>query len=118
MRRSPGGPPFTPFPPCSLSRILLPSSTPAGTVTASLRRARISPVPWQVGQRCEGTWPRPRHTGQGRVTANPPCPNEIVPRPEHSVHALNVAPGAAPLPLHVEHSSLTSSSMFTLPPSA
>src|SRR5438270_2041392 len=43
-----------------------------------------SPDPWQVGQRSDGTVPRPRHIGQGRCTANPPWPNEIDPRDRKS----------------------------------
>ena len=30
--------------------------------------------------RAVGTWPRPRHAGHGRLTANPPWPNVTVPR--------------------------------------
>src|SRR5690242_6122325 len=80
--------------------------------------ARTSPDPPQVGQRCAGTLPRPRHTGQGRVTANPPWPNEIVPRPLHSGQVEKVVPGAPPEPLHVGHTSGSVSVTGTLPPSA
>ena len=79
---------------------------------------RTSPSPWHVGHRWEGTLPLPRHTGQGRVTAKLPWPNEIVPRPLHSGHVEIVAPGAAPLPPHVGQTSLTGSVTGTLPPKA
>src|SRR5439155_13824878 len=77
-----------------------------------------SPDPWQVGQRCEGTLPRPRHTGHGRCTAKPPWPNEMVPRPRHSGQVENVAPGAPPEPPHVGQTSGSVSVTGTLPPSA
>src|SRR5215208_1757084 len=118
ITRSPAGPPFTPRPPCPLSRILVPVSAPAGTVMFTFFRDRTSPAPPQVGQRSVGTWPRPRHIGHGRLTAKLPWPKETVPRPLHSGQVLSVAPGAAPLPLQVSHSSVTSISTCTLPPSA
>ena len=77
-----------------------------------------SPEPWQVGQRSLGTFPLPRHTGQGRLTAKLPWPKEIVPRPLHSGQVEIVAPGAAPRPLHVGHTSGSVSVIGILPPSA
>src|SRR5579862_5571856 len=114
---SPAGPPSEPFPPCPLSRTLLPVSVPAGTVISTFLRLRTSPMPLHVGHRCDGTRPRPRHTGHVRVTANPPCPRDTTPRPLHSEQILNVAPGAPPEPWHVGHGSVTSRSIGTLPPS-
>src|SRR3990172_12939658 len=87
-----------PFVPCPLRRSLVPSSVPGGTVITSRFSTVTSPLPLQVGHRLEGTFPLPRHTGHGRCTANPPCPNEIVPRPLHSVHVETVAPGAGAPP--------------------
>src|SRR6266487_801708 len=92
-----------PLGPWFLTRMRAPSSTPAGMSTLIRFSTRTSPPPWQVGQRCEGTVPLPRHTGQGRFTANPPCPNDTVPRPLHSGQVLIVAPFAAPLPPHLGH---------------
>src|SRR3989441_8019599 len=80
--------------------------------------ARTSPEPWQVGQACAGTFPRPRHTGHGRCTAKPPCPNEIVPRPLHSGQVEKVVPGAPPEPLQVGQTSGSVSVTGTFPPSA
>src|SRR3954471_24883862 len=118
MSRSPGGPFFDPRPPCPFNRIFVPVSTPVGTVIDTFFRVPPSPVPAQVGHRSVGTCPRPRHTGHGRFTANPPWPNEITPRPLHSGQVLSCAPGAAPVPWHVPYSSLTSRSIGTLPPRA
>src|SRR5215207_7889481 len=98
MRRSPGGPFADPFPPCPFSLIFDPVSTPAGTFIRTFFRARTSPAPLHVGHTCDGTCPRPRHTGHGRLTANPPCPNDTTPRPEHSGQVFIVAPGAPPEP--------------------
>src|SRR2546423_4289323 len=79
---------------------------------------RSSPLPWHVGQRCDGTVPLPRQTGHGRLTAKPPWPNETVPRPLHSGHVLMVAPFAPPDPPHVGHTSGIASVIGTVPPSA
>src|SRR5215207_8149801 len=118
MSRSPGGPFFVPLPPCPLRRILVPVSTPVGTVIETFFRVRTSPAPAHVGHLSVGTCPRPRHTGQGRFTAKPPWPKLIVPRPLHSSQVTSLAPGAAPVPWQVPHSSFRSSSTGTLPPSA
>src|SRR5919109_1927768 len=118
MKRSPGGPPLGPLPPCPVSRIRVPVSTPDGTVIMTVFRTRFSPVPLHSGHRSEGICFRPRHMGQGRLTAKPPCPKVTVPRPLHSGHVFIVAPGAAPEPWHTGHSSFTSSCTGTLPPSA
>src|SRR6266704_1956702 len=96
----------------------MPSSVPGGIVTVRRFSTLTSPRPWQVPQRCDGTVPFPRHTGQGRLTANPPWPNELVPRPLNSGQVEIVAPGAAPLPPQVGHTAGRVSVMGTLPPSA
>src|SRR5207245_799318 len=90
-----------PLAPWPFRRNRVPSSVPGGIVIVRCFWARTSPEPWHVGQRCAGTLPRPRHTGHGRCTAKPPCPNEIVPRPLHSGHVEKVVPGAPPEPLLV-----------------
>src|SRR5579863_10498351 len=102
---SPGAPPRTPRPPCPFKRIFDPESTPDGTVMFTFFRLRCSPDPPHVGHFSDGTVPLPRHIGHGLFTAKPPCPNEIVPRPPHSGQVRIFAPGAAPLPWHVTHSS-------------
>src|SRR5438093_1037954 len=107
-----------PFAPWPLRRMRVPSSVPGGTVMIKRFSTRTSPAPWQVPHRVEGTRPLPRHTGHGRLTAKPPCPKEIVPRPLHSGQTEMVAPGAAPLPPHVGHTSAIGSVTGTLPPSA
>src|SRR5688572_3898322 len=109
MKRSPGGPPLGPFPPCPLSRKRVPLSTPGGTVIITVLRTRFSPAPLHSGHRSLGTCLRPRHIGHGRLTANPPCPNVTLPRPLHSGQVFSVAPGAAPEPWQTGHSSFTSS---------
>ena len=73
------------------------------------RSFRSSPTPPQVGHGCDGIRPRPRHCGHGRLTENPPCPNEMVPRPPHSGQVEKVAPGAPPVPVQVGQISFTAS---------
>src|SRR5258707_12973237 len=96
----------------------VPSSVPGGTVTMIRFCTCTSPEPLQVGHAWLGTLPLPRHTGQGRFTAKLPCPKEIVPRPLHSEHWAIVAPGAAPLPPHVGHTSVIGILMGIFPPNA
>src|SRR6058998_793669 len=93
-----------PLAPWPFRRNRVPSSVPGGIVI--------------VRCFCAGTSPRPRQTGQGRCTAKPPCPNEIVPRPLHSGHVEKVVPGAPPEPLHVGQTSGSVSVTGTFPPSA
>src|SRR2546428_4283226 len=107
-----------PLAPWPFRRNRVPSSVPGGIVIVRCFWARTSPEPWHVGQRCEGTLPRPRHTGHGRCTAKPPWPNEMVPRPRHSEQVENVAPGAPPEPPHVGQTSGSVRVTGTLPPSA
>src|SRR2546425_9252744 len=107
-----------PLAPWPFRRNRVPSSVPGGIVMLRCFWARTSPEPWHVGQRCAGTLPHPRHTGQGRCTAKPPCPNEILPRPLHSGHVETVVPGAPPEPLQVGHTSGSVSVTGTFPPSA
>src|SRR5205809_678142 len=98
-----------------------PCGVPGGTLSTTRFPSRVRTLifePRQVGQRCAGTLPRPRHTGQGRCTAKPPCPNEIVPRPLHSGHVEKVVPGAPPEPLQVGQTSGSVSVTGTFPPSA
>ncbi len=104
--------------PCPLSRTRVPVSVAGGTVTSSSFWVTCSPVPAQVGHRSDGTLPRPRQTGHGRLTAKPPCPNEMVPRPLHSSQVVIVAPGAAPLPPQVGQASVIESISGILPPTA
>src|SRR5215218_10270705 len=117
MTRSPGGPPGRLGCPCPRSMTLEPVSVPGGTVIEILRSVRTSPAPRHVGHFSDGIFPRPRHWGQGRLTAKLPCPNEIVPRPWHSGQVENVAPGAPPLPVHVGQVSVTGKVTGIFPPS-
>ena len=95
-----------------------PVSVAGGTVIDTRFSVRTSPAPRQVGHGCEGILPRPRHWGQGRFTAKPPWPNEIVPRPLHSGQVDQVAPGAPPLPPQVGQASVTGMVTVIFPPSA
>src|SRR5690606_26213547 len=63
-------------------------------------------------------WPRPRQAGHGRLTAKPPWPNEMVPRPLHSGQVVSLEPGLAPVPPQVAQASVIVSATGTLPPVA
>src|SRR5438093_1275746 len=104
--------PQTPSPPLPAPGSIFLESGPAP------RRSGPPPQPGHVEQRSEGTVPFPRHIAHGRFTANPPWPNDTVPRPLHSGHVLIVAPGAAPLPPQVGQTSGIGRVIGIFPPSA
>ncbi len=56
------------------------------------------------------------HSGQVRFTEKPPWPRLTVPRPSHTGQVSMLAPGAAPEPSHVAHSSRMGTFTVTLPP--
>ena len=118
MMRSPAVPPPGPRSPLPEMRTREPLSTPAGTLTLSLRRVFTWPRPEQLEHGVSGTIPRRIHTGHGRVTENPPCPNVTSPLPSHSAQRTSDVPGAAPSPSHVAHSSLIGTVTATRPPRA
>ena len=116
MIRSPGAPPGARAGPGLAAGCASRVSVAGGTVMVTRFSVRTSPAPRQVGHGCEGILPRPRHCGQGRLTAKPPWPNEIVPRPSHSGQVDHVAPGAPPLPAQVGQASVTGMVTVILPP--
>src|SRR3989442_6168549 len=81
-----------PFVPCPRRRNFMPSSVPAGTVSTRRFSTRTSPLPPHARHPSESTPPLPLHIGHGRLTAQPPHPNQIAPTPPHSRHGGNVAP--------------------------
>src|SRR5687768_1105129 len=101
--RSPGGPPRTPPSPSPATRSRVPSSTPAGTLTARVFSSRTFPAPLQVVQASRITLPAPPHCGQVRDTAKKPCEKRIWPRPPQPEHVTGEVPGRAPEPLQVVH---------------
>ena len=86
-------------------------------VITTRRSVRTSPAPAQVGHGWDGILPAAAALGHGRLTAKPPWPNEMVPRPLHSGQVDQVAPGAPPVPGRSGQVSVTASVTGTLPPS-
>ena len=71
--RSPGGAPCGPASPSPASRMRVPSSTPAGIATCSVRSPCTVPLPWQTLQAFLITRPAPPQVGQVRSTRKKPC---------------------------------------------
>src|SRR4051812_10721238 len=110
--RSPAGPPPGPTSPWPVSRIRMPSSTPAGTLTGMVRRARTRPSPAQLGHGSGMTWPVPAQVGQVREETTWPrnerCTLCTSPRPPQVVQVAGWVPGAVPAPLHAVHRTAVS----------
>mmetsp|Transcript_9983 Transcript_9983/g.29946 ORF Transcript_9983/g.29946 Transcript_9983/m.29946 type:complete len:211 (+) Transcript_9983:3590-4222(+) len=117
--RSPGGPPRRPLLPSSRTRSRLSVSTPAGTrrLMRLVLRTRPSPpqvpqgvvrspVPWHSPQSCT-CW----NTPSGVRTAVATCP-----APPQALQVEGLVPALAPLPSHVPHSVILSTSMSTEQP--
>src|SRR5207247_8594305 len=97
---SPALPPPSPISPLPLSRIRVPSFTPAGifTVYCFVRRSR--PVPLHFLHGFSMIVPFPRQRGHGCDRANRPWLSETTPRPLHSGQITGDVPGSAPVPPH------------------
>ena len=76
----------------------LPSRTPAGMFTRSLRMLRCAPVPAQVGHGSSITVPEPLQFEQGWEIEKIPWLWDSIPRPLHTGQTLGVVPGLAPVP--------------------
>ena len=71
----------------------------ARTATRRPRPARRpSPEPFHVRHGFDGTWPRPRHIGHGRLAAKPPWPKGMIPRPAPPGHVRPVPTGPPAVP--------------------
>ena len=81
----------------------MPLSTPAGTLTVSVRRARTRPSPLHSPQGCSMTEPRPPQRGQARVVMTWPrnerCTCCTSPRPWQVSQVDGWVPGAVPWPV-------------------
>ena len=79
-----GGPPRTPASPSPASRMRVPSSTPGGMLTESVRSRVTRPEPVQDGQASSIIWPRPWQPGQVRSSVKKPWPAAPGPRRRRS----------------------------------
>ena len=91
----------------------MPSSTPAGTLTVSVRRARTRPSPEHSPQGCSMIDPSPEQRGQVRVVMTWPrkdrCTCCTSPRPRQVSQVIGYVPEAVPAPVHVPHTTAVSS---------
>ena len=90
----------------------MPSSTPAGIFTETVRRARTRPSPAQLGHGCGITVPVPEQVGQGRLVITWPR-NErwtlcTSPRPPQVSQLAGWVPGAVPAPAQVPQTTAVS----------
>src|SRR5689334_6078052 len=78
----------------------VPSSTPAGILTDSVRSRVTRPPPPHTLQGSSMTWPRPWQVGQVRSSVKNPCACLILPAPAQVEQGLGLVPALAPLPEH------------------
>ena len=85
----------------------MPSSTPDGIFTVSVRRVRTRPSPPQVAHGCGMTVPKPWQAGHGRDETTWPrnvrCTDWTSPRPPQMSQVVGWVPGAVPAPEQVVH---------------
>ena len=80
----------------------VPSSTPGGMLTESVRSRVTRPEPEQVGHGSSITWPRPWQIGQVRSRVKkPPWVWRMRPWPLQCWQVFGLVPALAPLPEQV-----------------
>ena len=99
----------------------MPSSTPAGTLTEMVRRARTRPSPAHSGQGSGMTWPVPRAGRAGRGWTRPGRGSRAArsaPRRgrEQVVAGGGCVPGAVPAPVQTVHRTAVSTVMSLVTP--
>src|SRR5262245_20384847 len=78
----------------------VPSSTPAGMLTDSVRSRVSRPWPAQLPHGSEMPCPLPWQVGQVRSTVKKPWDALTAPAPPQVAQVLGCEPGLAPVPLH------------------
>ena len=76
----------------------VPSSTPAGTLTDSVRSRVTRPEPEHLSQGFSMVWPRPWQDGQVRSMAKKPCCARTRPWPPQVRQVTGFEPARAPDP--------------------
>ena len=76
----------------------VPSSTPAGILTDSMRSRVTRPAPEQDGHGLSITWPRPWQAGQVRSRVKKPWAWRMRPAPAQVGQVLGLVPLLAPVP--------------------
>src|SRR5258708_26017616 len=110
--RSPGGPPPGPTSPSPASWMWVPSSTPAGILTLTVRRVLTRPSPSHSGHGLRMTVPNPPQLGHARDVITWPR-NDLVtwlisPRPLQTSQVVGWLPGALPSPEQVGQTTAVS----------
>ena len=78
----------------------MPSSTPGGTLTDSVRSRVTRPEPAQLGHGFSITWPRPWQATQVRSSVKKPWVWRTLPAPPQVAQVFGLEPGFAPEPEH------------------
>src|SRR5271167_4832899 len=94
-----------PASPSPLRRMRVPSSTPAGTLTDSVRSRVTRPEPPQRSHGLSIVWPRPWHVGQVLSIAKNPCCARTRPWPAQVLQVVGFDPAFAPEPEQVSQVS-------------
>ena len=76
----------------------VPSSTPCGMLTDSVRSREIRPEPEQDGQGSSIIWPRPWQLGQVRSSVKKPWAWRTRPWPPQVEQVVGLVPALAPVP--------------------
>src|SRR5581483_4752067 len=103
---SPAGPPRKPASPSPAKRMRVPSSTPAGMLTDSVRSLTTLPEPLQDVPGSLMISPRPWQEGQVRSMVKNPCEARTLPAPPHVGQEEGAVPDLAPLPVQASHVTL------------
>src|SRR5262245_23715806 len=94
----------------------VPSSTPAGIFTESVRSFTTRAVPLQAEQGSLMISPRPWQEGHVRSMVKKPCEARTLPAPEQVGHEEGWVPALAPLPEHVSHVTLVGTRIWAVLP--
>ncbi len=89
-----------PASPSPVRRMRVPSSTPAGTLTDSVRSRVTRPDPAHLSHGLSIVCPRPWQVGQVRSMAKKPCWARTRPWPPHVRQVTGFEPARAPEPEH------------------
>ena len=79
----------------------VPSSTPGGMLTESVRSLVTRPEPWQLLHGSSMISPRPWQVGQVRSMVKKPWLARTLPWPPQVGQVVGLVPALAPVPLHV-----------------
>ena len=94
----------------------VPSSTPAGMLTESVRSLVTRPEPRQAWQGSSIVSPRPWQVGQVRSMVKKPWLARTLPWPPQVGHVVGLVPALAPVPEHVSQETLVGTQICAVLP--